>query len=108
MYAEDGVNCSDGDAACWWFLFRRRKKRIIPTAMSTTAAAPITIPAIAPPPSLFDLEDEAGAEVEVWAEDVGDVEVDDVEDDEGEGVAVEDGADVDWAVELLRPPGCRS
>jgi hypothetical protein len=74
--------------------------------MSTTAAEPMAIPAIAPPPSLFELETGA-ADVDVAAaEEVVDV-VDDEDEDERVDVA-DEGAAVDDRVELLRPPGSRS
>jgi hypothetical protein len=72
--------------------------------MSTTAAAPIAIPAIAPPPRLFDFVT-AGADVEVCA--AAEVDVEDEVEELEEGVADDAGADVDWVVELLSPPGCR-
>jgi hypothetical protein len=89
-------------------LFLRRKKAIMPTAMSTTAAPPMAIPAIAPPPNLFEPDDETGADVEVCAAtDVEDVEDEDVEEVEGEVVEDEEAVEVDWTVELPSPPGCR-
>lgn len=62
----------------------------MPTAMSTTAADPIEIPAIAPPPSLLELVT-AAADVEVCTADVVVVEDEEVEDE----VGVEEGAEVD-------------
>lgn len=101
--ADEGVNCSDGTGC--GVLFLRKKNRTIPTAISRTAAEPIAIPAIAPPPILFDFVT-AAADVEVCAAAEVD-EVDEVEELE-EDVADDAGADVDCAVELLSPPGCRS
>jgi len=78
----------------------------MPTAMSTTAAEPMAIPAMAPPPSLLELATGA-ADVEVAAAEVVDV-VDEELLEEGVGVGLEEGVVVDCTVELLRPPGCRS
>ena len=95
------MNCSDA-VGCGVLL--RRKNRSIPTAISATAAPPIAIPAIAPPPSLFEFET-AAAEVEVCA--VAEVVEDEELEEEGVDVADDDGAAVD-CVELESPPGSRS
>jgi hypothetical protein len=65
----------------------------MPTAIRATAAAPIAMPAIAPPPNLFEFDPPAEADVEVCEVAVVDVVVEDV--DEGEVVADEDEVDVD-------------
>jgi hypothetical protein len=82
------VYCSDVGGCCLSFLI---KNSIMPTAMSATAADPIAMPAIAPPPSLLVLVT-AAADVELCTEDVADVKGVEVEDDEVFG---EEGAEVD-------------
>lgn len=98
-YADEGVYCSEGMLVFLPFLNHQRASAI---AMSTTAAAPIAIPAMAPPERLLPPPDdlEAGEEV------CDGTEVEEGEDIVDEGGIVEDvgGAEVEVGAEVVEEP----
>lgn len=83
-------------------LFLRKKKRPNPIAKRSTAIDPITIPAIAPPPSLPDFPGGPAADIAGG----GDVVAAAVLEVDEEGVGVDESLELDED-ELPRPPGWR-